>query len=266
MAPECIIFCALVHWILGNQLDSCRPVNAVNKQELIPATHQLAAQTILEEDVSMNSFEALIKKGFNNQSPKPKALGIGGSPRKGGNSDVLLKHILNGVSENKISAYKVQLRDFQYQACIGCERCRKDKICTGLNDGMSLLYPKIFEAQGLILVSPTHNYNVTAWMKAFIDRLYCFYNFDNHRPRGWSSQLSDQGRKAVLAAVCEQENKDDMGFTLEAMRRPLEALGYEIIGELPVFGIFDKAKVKEKKEILITASKLGADLAKSLLR
>jgi hypothetical protein len=101
-------------------------------------------------------------------------------------------------------------------------------------------------------------------MKAFIDRLYCFYNFDNNRPRGWSSQLANQGRKAVLAAVCEQENKADMGFTLEAMRIPLEALGYEILGELPVFGIFDRAKVKEKEEVLIEAFKLGSDLATSI--
>ena len=212
----------------------------------------------------MNSSNVLLNKGFITQLPKPKVLGIGASPRKGGNSDILLKHILKGVNANKISSDKFQLRDFQYQACIGCERCRKDKICSGLKDGMSLLYPKILEAQGLILVSPTHNYNITAWMKAFIDRLYCFYNFNSNRPRGWSSQLSNQGRKAVLAAVCEQKNKRDMGFTLEAMRRPLEALGYEMIGELPVFGIFDKAKVKEKSEILITASKLGAKLAKSL--
>lgn len=94
---------------------------------------------------------------------------------------------------------------------------------------MSLIYPGILESQGLILVSPTHNYNVTAWMKAIIDRLYCFYNFDDKRPRGWSSRLAGQGRKAVLAAICEQKNKDDMGFTLDAMRLPLEALGYEII-------------------------------------
>jgi multimeric flavodoxin WrbA len=214
----------------------------------------------------MNFFNAPIHKDFNIQSPKQQAIGIGGSPRKGGNSDVLLKHILRGVRKRKIIADEVQLRDFQYQACIGCERCRKDKICTGLKDGMSLLYPKILEAKGLILVSPTHNYNVTAWMKAFIDRLYCFYNFDNNRPRGWSSQLSDQGRKAVLAAVCEQEDSEDMGFTLDAMRLPLKALGYEIVGELPVFGIFERGKVKEKMEILVKASELGSDLTKSLLR
>jgi len=36
-----------------------------------------------------------------------------------------------------------------------------------------------------------------------------------------------------------------MDFTLEAMRFPFEALGYVVQGELPVFGIFDKAKVAE---------------------
>ena len=70
----------------------------------------------------------------------------------------------------------------------------------------------------------------------------------------------------MLAAVYEQEDKDDMGFTLEAMHRPLQELGYDIIGALPGFGVFDRAMVKEKKEILITASKLGADLAKSILQ
>ncbi len=190
------------------------------------------------------------------QLPQPKILGIGGSPRKGGNSDILLQHILHTIGETR------QLRDLQFQSCIGCEKCRKDKICTGLQDGMSQLYPKIIEAKGLVLVSPTHNYNITALMKAFIDRLYCFYNFDiNNRPGPWSSQLGNQGRKAVIVAVCEQENKQDMGFTLDAMRLPLEALGYEVIDELPVFGVFARGKIKEKKRTLIKASELGKRLA-----
>ena len=53
-----------------------------------------------------------------------------------------------------------------------------------------------------------------------------------------------------------------MGFTLEAMRLPLEALGYEVIGELPVFSIFDRAKVKDNFEILIEATKLAQNLLK----
>lgn len=208
----------------------------------------------------------LSQKSSDSHFPKQRIIGIGGSPRKGGNSDVLLQHVLNGVKQKNIPAGNVKLRHYQFQACVGCERCRKDRICTGLKDGMHLLYQEIIESQGLILVSPTHNYNVTAAMKAFIDRLYCFYIFDNNRPRGWSSRLAGQDRKAVLAAVCEQETKKDMGFTLEAMRLPLEALGYEIVGELAVFGIFERGKVKEKKEILVRASNLGVDLAESLLR
>ena len=129
---------------------------------------------------------------------------------------------------------------------------------------MSLLYNEIISSKGIILVSPTHNYNVTSWMKGFIDRLYCFYNFENNRPRSWSSQLSGQNRKAVIAAICEQENQEDMGFTIDAMKKPLEALGYEIIGELTVYRIFDKAKVKQDKESMDKAFELGINLAKSI--
>ena len=198
--------------------------------------------------------------------PKSNLLCIGGSPRKGGNSDVIMRSVLQGAKESKIHCDAAQLRDFQFQSCIGCERCRKDKICTGLADGMTLLYPKIIDAKGLVLVSPTHNYNITAMMKAFIDRLYCFYNFDNkNRPGKWSSQLNNQGRKAVIVAVCEQKDKKDMGFTLEAMRLPLEALGYEVIDELAVFGVFSKAKVREKPEVLEKASILGRNLAESII-
>lgn len=129
---------------------------------------------------------------------------------------------------------------------------------------MSVIYNQIISAKGLVLVSPTHNYNITSWMKAFIDRLYCFYTFENDRPRSWSSQLANQDRKAVIAAVCEQNTKEDMGFTLDAMKKPLEALGYEIIGELAVLRIFDKAKVKQDREAMEKAHELGRKLAQSI--
>ena len=214
----------------------------------------------------MNIFNNLIQQSAKITPPQPQVLGIGGSPRKGGNSDVILQQILTGAANQQLPTENIHLRDVQYQGCIGCERCRKDKICTGLRDGMSFLYPTIIESQGLVLVSPTHNYNITAWMKAFIDRLYCFYNFTNDRPRNWSSRLAGQGRKAIIAAICEQENKEDMGFTMDAMRLPLEALGYEVVGELPVFKVFEKKKVKEHEEVMLQAEKMGAELGKALMQ
>ena len=212
----------------------------------------------------MRSIISSILGNRANLQPNIEVFGVSGSPRKNGNSDIILKTIISGVSQENTPSHYLNLTNIQFQGCIGCEKCRKDKICTGLVDGMSVAYNQIISSKGLILVSPTHNYNVTSWMKAFIDRLYCFYNFENDRPRSWSSQLAGQGRKAVIAAICEQENREDMGFTMEAMKKPLEALGYEILGELSIYKIFDKAKVKQDPDAMEKAYELGKILAQSI--
>ena len=95
-------------------------------------------------------------------------LGIGGSPRQGGNSDILLKEILAGAAQVGAATEEIQLRDLHFQSCIGCEGCRPDHICQ-VKDDMQQLYPKINASRGMALVSPTHNYNITALMKAFIE-------------------------------------------------------------------------------------------------
>ncbi|MHC4277839.1 MAG: flavodoxin family protein [Planctomycetota bacterium] len=195
-----------------------------------------------------------------------KVSGIGGSPRKGGNSDILMKRFLKGAGDEGIATEEIQLRDYQFQPCNGCERCRKDKRCTGLQDGMQLIYPKIREASGMVLISPIYSYNVTALMKSFIDRLYCFYNFADERPGYWSSQLAEQGRKAIIAVVGEQASREEggMDLTLETLHRSIKALGYEVIGELPVLGVFHKGKIKKYPEELEKAEQLGKLLAKSI--
>lgn len=199
------------------------------------------------------------------RSIRPMVLGVEGSPRKGGNSDVLLRRIISGVKQMKMEATAVHLRDYRFDPCLGCEQCRSHKRCTRLNDGMQLIYPHIRSCRGLVLACPTHNYNVTAWMKAFIDRLYCFYDFADTRPRAWSSRLAGQNRMAVLCAVCEQTGKADMGYTLEAMRLPLVALGYEIVGELPVFGVFDRGRVRQDADVMEQAAALGKRLARKIM-
>ena len=195
-----------------------------------------------------------------------KVLGIGGSPRNVGNSDILLRHILKGAADESAATEEVQLRDYQFQPCTGCERCRKDKECTGLQDGMQLIYPKIREAKGIVLISPIYSYNVTALMKSFIDRLYSFYDFSDERPGHWSSQLAGQERKAIIAVVGEQATREEggMDLTLETMRRSITALGYEVVDELPVLGIFHKGKIKKYPQVLEQAESLGRRLASSL--
>lgn len=210
-------------------------------------------------------FEELKKKAKLGEMPSRKVLAIGGSPRLGGNTDIIIKQIANGLNAENIDVDSVNLGGIEFKGCVGCEKCRKDKICTRIQDGMSVLYPNIMESQGLVLVSPVYNYNLSSWMKAFIDRLYCFYEFNNNtRPREWRSRLANQKRKVVISAVCEQKGRKDMGFAIEAMQQAIEALGYEVVGTLPVFKAFEKGAVKTQGETMEKAFQLGIELSKTL--
>jgi len=194
-----------------------------------------------------------------------KVIGISGSPRDGGNTDVLLECFSEGIASTGVQTETVFLRDYFIQPCVACEKCRKDETCTGLKDGMHLLYPKILESRGLVLGSPTHNYNVTAIVKAFIDRLYPFFEFSDDRPRKYSSRMAEQGRKAIVFSVSEQDEMGEIGFTLEAMGYPLTALGYEVVGDFNVTGFFDRGAVRADQKLLELAAEKGQQLAQILL-
>ena len=193
-----------------------------------------------------------------------KVLGISGSPRARGNTARLLAEVLRGVSDAGGEASGVSLSEYTIEGCVGCERCRRDLICTRFNDGMTLLYPRIVEADALVLGSPVCHYNVTSQMKAFIDRLYAFYDFTDERPRGYSSRLAGRSRKAVVFAVGEQADPADLGVALEALSLPLRPLGYEVVAELPVLSCFEPGVVGQRKEVLEQAYRCGRDLAAAL--
>ena len=195
-----------------------------------------------------------------------KILAVSASPRRGGNSDTVMKYFCDGAASCGVSVLTLYLSDIDLHSCVGCEACRKAKICTRFSDGLSPAYEHIKAAKGLFLITPVYNYNLTAWMKMFIDRLYCFYDFEEPRPGPWSSRLAGSGRKAVAAAVCEQEEVKDMGVVFPAMTEPLKALGYEIFTELPIMGVFAKGKVLEQEDVLKRACGLGRDFAQSLSR
>jgi len=100
-------------------------------------------------------------------------------------------------------------------------------------------------------------------MKAFIDRLYPYYDFEVPRPGSYRSRLQDQSRKAVIVAVGEQNAAGELGYTIPAMRDPLKVLGYEIISELPVTGHFAMGSVRKDPDTLAAALEAGRHLARS---
>lgn len=110
---------------------------------------------------------------------KKLILGISSSPRKGANTDILLKHALEAAEEfDYIRTEAIYLRDYEIAPCNSCIVCcteaaakgDADRACFSFRDGMDEIYPKLLECTGLILASPVYFGSVNAQMKAFMDR------------------------------------------------------------------------------------------------
>jgi multimeric flavodoxin WrbA len=128
---------------------------------------------------------------------------------------------------------------------------------------MHLLYPLIEEADALILGSPTYNYNMTSQMKSFIDRLYPYFDFTEPRPGPYSSRLAGLAKKALIFAVCEQNDPGENGYTALAMRDAIEAVGYEIFDKLVFPSHFYANSASKSTEDLDRAYDAGLRLAES---
>ncbi len=99
-------------------------------------------------------------------------LGINGSPRKGGNTDILLEKALEGARDSGAKTEKIALNDLKFSACLECADMKDDGSCI-VDDEMQLLYAKIREADVLIMASPVFFGSLSAQSKAMIDRFQC---------------------------------------------------------------------------------------------
>lgn len=154
-----------------------------------------------------------------------KIVAVMGSPNIGRNTDSMVTATVRGMREAGAEVMEVRLRDYTFRGCQSCGGCLRDGICKQ-NDDMQKIYPLIQYSDGLVLASPTYNYNITAEMKAFVDRLFCYYDFAG--PSGWGCRLG-YDRKALVLAQCAGPGEPGMQMTLDAMRMPLEALGYRVV-------------------------------------
>ncbi len=184
-------------------------------------------------------------------------LGVAGSPRSNGNTHHLMKEILRSAEAEGAAAECIQLSDYTINGCIGCEKCRRDKTCTRFYDGMHLLYDKIEKADGLVLASPTYNYNMTPLMKAFIDRLYPYYNFTDKRPGPYSSRLAVKGAKALVFGVCEQKDPKESGYNVVSMADAIEALGFKVFRQTVFPLLFAADAARKDDHSMALAAELG---------
>ncbi|MGL5380589.1 flavodoxin family protein [Clostridium sp.] len=193
-----------------------------------------------------------------------KVLGIVGSYRKDGNTDILVKKALEGVASEGIDVEYIFLGDKKIYDCIGCEGCKHTYECV-IKDDMYQIYKKLIDSDAIILGSPTYFYNITGIIKNFIDRLYCFELFDKDDRSVWMGINDVIGIKyASTIAVCEQKSEEYMGFTSLAMSKSLEAIGYRIIDNLKVLHAFSKGEINNCEKQMKEAYDSGIKLSKTI--
>lgn len=178
-------------------------------------------------------------------------LAIVGSPRVKGNTSYLVDQALEAVAEAGIDIEKIILSQYEVNPCLGYDACASYESCTQKDDAGWIL-DKFRTADGVILATPVYYYNVSAQMKAFLDRNYWLYKHDQKY----------QARAVGIIVVAEQIGIEDTLYTLRQFTDDFDigdegmfiATGYahEIGGAAKNLSLVDEAR------------QLGRQMAQSL--
>ena len=121
---------------------------------------------------------------------------LSGSPRKGGNSDILCDRFMEGARESGHRAEKVFLRDKNIGYCIGCEACHQNNGVCVQKDDMAEILGKMIAADVIVMATPVYFYTMDAQMKTLIDRCVARYTEISNKAFYFIATAAD-GEKAV---------------------------------------------------------------------
>lgn len=180
-----------------------------------------------------------------------KILGVMGSPRKKGNTHILVSNILEAAENNGAFTEMIFLGNKLIEECNGCLICWKDKECPKADD-MLEFYPKIIESDVIIFGTPVYWYGPTAIMKSFLDR-FVYFNCPDNR-------LKIKGKGAVLVIPFEEETPATAELVVEIFKRSFDYLEMNLIESIVVPGVSKRGDVLKKKESLKKCRELGKRL------
>lgn len=189
-----------------------------------------------------------------------KVLGIACSPRRKGNSEILLDTALRGAQDRGAETQKIILAELNIRPCQGCEACRYGKCIQ--QDDMEKLYPLLKESDALILASPIYFYGLPAHAKAMIDRCQVFwYRQDELGNRDKREIVT---RRGVFIAVGATRGAKLFEGAVLTTKYFFKVLRINYWGDLLVREIENYKEVLGKPDILKAAYSLGEQLAGGL--
>ena len=182
-----------------------------------------------------------------------KVIAFNGSPRSGGNTEILLRRVLKPIEEAGVKTEFIQIGGTDITGCRACYICmkNKDRRCVNNSDKINEYVEKIVAADGIILGSPSYFADVTSEMKAFIDRV------------GFVGIANGRMYKRKIGAAVVAQRRGGAIHVLDSMNH-LFLISQMIIPGSTYwnFGVGrDKGEVENDAEALANMEDLGATIA-----
>jgi multimeric flavodoxin WrbA len=185
---------------------------------------------------------------------------IYGSPRKDGNTDILMQAFLNGLRAAGGSAREIFLRDLNIQPCTACGGCSQTGCCV-LRDDMDQLYPLFETSDVIVLAAPVFFYGFGALTKAMVDRSQAFWVRKYQLNQDMNSgRLSGSGRGIVLSIGGARGKRNFEGILLSA-RYFFDALGMDLTHQLTYGSIDEAGAIRRHPTACSDAELLGRETA-----
>jgi multimeric flavodoxin WrbA len=191
-----------------------------------------------------------------------KVLGIFGSPRRGGNTEILLEEALKGAEKEGAKVDRLYLSDFTLTPCKECHGCDRTGNCVILDD-MQNVYPRLLESDVVIFASPIFFYGVTAWAKALIDRCQAFWA-RKYLLKDPSLGKEGKKRKGFFISVGATKGPRVFDGAVLTVKYFFDVLNAEYVGELVFRGVEAKGDILKYPEALQQAFEAGKKLASDL--
>ena len=179
-------------------------------------------------------------------------LGISGSPRIGGNTDILLDKVLQGAKTKGAQTEKVILNTLKFSPCQECENIRDDGTCI-VEDEMQPLYKKIEEADVIILASPIFFGSLSAQTKMMIDRFQCLWRAKYILKK----DVFKRKRRGAFISVEASTRKDFFENAKSIVKNLFATINLDYQEELFCSGVDEKGSILKHPEVLKQAFELG---------
>lgn len=157
---------------------------------------------------------------------------LSGSPRKGGNSDLLCDEFYRGAVYSGNNVEKICIRTKKIGYCMACYYCKKSGGICAIKDDMGEILDKINKADVIVMASPVYFYSIDAQMKTLIDRTVA----------RWTT-IKDKEFYYIMTAA--EDSETVMDCTLECFRGFAECLdGSKEMGVIYGKGVYEAGEIK----------------------